>query len=488
MIKFACYAVYRGADLRLMNFYRLEALRNSTLAIGIDIMFIKPSTGDCTIRSALSSVRGSLSDLLWYLKMLRYGHLILPLPAFISFLGLWIDPQEASTPPCDTVAALYSLSWPNEVAANEIMSTYLRFICTLDEVYGLKPYDRRFLRMLKRWRIYQVLANTVFRILRPNLYLAMHSGYLHHQTPCEAAARYSVPILVLGCNDCLYRMSDSGIPTTFSFANYNELNLPKGFPDISARGSKILEQRIRGSYDHVIPYMKTSAYESASTQGFWAFPSVSNILQDITATAMLPDTTIGFVTVFMHEFDDWHHNGVLPPFATSYYHWLLITLLFLRSQNIPYVLKIHPCIVNYPERYSSSIRALLALSIQLRDRLRVTTALTTIQLIDAGMKLGVTVRGTVALELAYLKAPFLCAGRPPFAELFPNRIELNLTNYYQRLLNFSTEVAVSSTEASLAAYYVAMQERGSAIPNLDMHGSIPKLADDQSFALAKSYL
>lgn len=490
MITVACYAVYRGADPRLLRFFRQEARRNATLALGVDIMFFRKSRGgdNSWLTSTLWSMRESWRDFCWYLKMLLQGHLILPLPALVTAFECWLKPTNAGPPPFKTVAALYSARWPNAEAAEEIMATYLRFVAAPRETYGLQPFDGRFHSMLRRWKIYCWFTNFLFATLKPRLYLAIYSGYLHHNAPCKSAIHNDVPTLVLGCSDCLYRISNHEVPRQFEFIEYNELQPPGDCAELSARGYALLAERIKGSFDPTIAYMKVSAYAHIQSQAFWAVPDVGKDLQEISLDSLTVSGARGFVTVFMHELNDWHHNGVLPPFATSYYEWLHITLAFLLSHHIPYILKIHPCIVNSPSSYSASIDAVLGLASQLDARLQVTTLLSTTQLIDAGMKLGVTVRGTVALELAFLQIPFLCAGRPPYAALFPNRIEQDLDSYQKRLLDYNKESAISSAEAKLAAYYVALQQRSTSIPIEDIRGAIPKLAANDAYEKFKGLL
>jgi hypothetical protein len=489
MISFACYAVYRGADPRLLQFFRKEALRNANLAIGIDIMFIGQSCSSRPVfRSLFSAALEIGRDLLWYLQMMLRGHLILPLPLLISIVGWWFNPKDVLKPPCNTVSLLYSLQWPDATVANELMATYLRFVATPIESYGLVPYDSRFINLLKRWKTFHILSDFVFKFLSPRIYLSLYSGYLTHWTVCDSAIRHGVPTLVLGCSDCLYRISDQEVPRQFDFIHYRLPQQPNDFVNLSARGNDILAKRIQGDYDPTLSYMKTSAYSDLPTGRFWNYLNGSGRLQEVSKEFLLKSSDSGFIAIFMHEFNDWHHNGVLPGFATSYYEWLMVTLAYVHAKRIPYVLKIHPCIVSSPSLYSVSINALLAIADQLGNCLNVTTGLSTLDLINCKMKLGVTVRGTVALELAYLKVPFLCAGRPPYADLFPMRTVTDSCHYQQRLLHFQSEPSVSDVEASLASYYVALQERDAGLPIVNLAISTPKLADNNSYHRIKSLL
>lgn len=490
MITSACYAAYRGANLEIVDFFRAEALRNAHLAIGLNIMFYRQSTSRkyFSIRNVLSSLRECGRDLVWSIQMLFRGHLILPLPPLISLLELFQNQPKHAALSFETVSSFYSERAHADTTANEIMATYLRFIASPEEEYGLKPYDYRFAQLLKRWQIYRQLIRIIFRFLRPRIYLSIYSGYLHHYTPCQLATSQSIPTLVLSCSDCLYRISDYRIPSQFIFSDYSKNYRPVDLKLLTAAGRKILAERLRGSVDPTISYMKVSAYETIATQEFWSYPLVSKQLEEMTFDRLMVDKDKGFVTVFMHEFNDWHHNGVLPPFATSYYEWLEITLAFMHKQDIPYVLKIHPCIVSSPSLYSASIEALLNLAAKLDVCFSVTTSLTTTQLIEAGMMLGVTVRGTVTLELAYLQIPFLCAGRPPFAAFFPRRLESQRQSYFHRLKNYASEAEVTADEADLAAYYVAMQEKISSLPDVDLKGETPKLSANLSYNQRKAFL
>lgn len=463
-----------------MDFFRAEALRNARLAIGINIMFYRQSSRKdyFSIKNLLSSLREGGRDLLWYIQMLFRGHLILPLPPLISLLEIFQTQSKHAALNHDTVASFYSEHANEDIMANEIMATYLRFIASPEEEYGLRSYDHRFPRMMKRWQIYHKLIHAIFAFLKPRLYLSIYSGYLHHHTPCQLATFQSIPTLVLGCSDCLYRISDYRVPCQFIFSGWNDTYKPIDFQVLTAAGRRILAARLRGSVDTTISYMKVSAYETISAKQFWSYPLTYKYLKEMTFDHLAEGKDKGFVTVFMHEFNDWHHNGVLPSFATSYYEWLEVTLACMHDQDIPYVLKIHPCIVSLPNLYSASIEALLNLAAKLGVCINVTTSLTTTQLIQAGMKLGVTVRGTVTIELAYLQIPFICAGRPPFATFFPRRLESDLQNYSHRLKNYTKEALVTAEEADMAAYYVALQEKISALPDLDLKGEKPNLSAD----------
>ena len=488
---FACYAVYRGARPQLLDFLRKEALRNADLAIGIDIMFLKQSCrgNKKNLKPILRYILEAWRDVAWYVMMFARGHLVLPLPSLISLLEcVGYHQKSICYPSSNTVAKVYSSSWPDPATANEIMSTYLRFVASPSETYGLKPYNKSFLRQIRRSHYYSILVNAIFATLKPSVYLTPYSGYIHYHVPCKAANRHSVPTLVLGCSDCLYRVSDQELPRQFVFADLNQSQGQEDFSRLSERGKQVLSRRLEGARDSSISYMKVSAYETVDSHSFWTYPDASEHLREASRSALRTYGESGFVCVFMHELNDWHHNGVLPPFASSYYEWLYLTLSFLVAQKINYVLKIHPCIVSDPASYADSVNALVGLASRLECTLAVTTLLTTTQLLDLGVKLGVTVRGTVALELAYLRIPFLCAGYPPYASLFPGRTTSSLNSYQERLLNYRSHPPVSEEEVNKSAYYVALQQRNSIVPDLNLKNSVLNLSDNSSYQSIKKFL
>ena len=81
----------------------------------------------------------------------------------------------------------------------------------------------------------------------------------------------------------------------------------------------------------------------AAVDGF--HPQIKDLLENSNVVSVKPCELSaergGFVVVYMHEFNDYHHNGVLPGFVSSYYDWLLLTVSILAEYQIPYVVKAH---------------------------------------------------------------------------------------------------------------------------------------------------
>ncbi len=296
------------------------------------------------------------------------------------------------------------------------------------------------------------------------------------------------PVLVLGCSDCLYRLDDTAVPRQFVHASSMIGLSDQAYFEAVEQGRRILSDRIGGALDSAIDYMPTSPFTSADTSSFWSFPGVGNSFYEERGQSDSGPGRKGFVVIFMHELQDWQHNGVLPPFATSYYEWLFMTAAFMLENDIPFIIKIHPAIVAKPNRYSQTIHAICNMVRMVGAALPISTASTTLQLAQQGMHLGLTVRGTIALEMAFLHLRFMCAGRPPYASLFPRRMELDPSSYKKRLINFMDEPQVSAKESELASFYVGRQHSMMNRPVTNLTDNNLALSPVEDFVTAKGRL
>jgi len=479
MKRFAFYSAYREMDDRQIDFLRGEALLNAKYAIGIDVLFLQVSVAKhkSWLHSIYIQIGHFISNFLWYLRMLCRGHVILPVPLISRLLYLVTSFFKVKPkPPFATVAELYFAKWPSESDYEDVIATYIRYVARPGERFGLCPYDHRFLSMLRYWDNYKQILNFVFYALNPSAYFSLYSGYLIWQSPIKIAIARTIPVMVLSCHDRLYRVSDSQIPKQMVL-NQNLLqseDMVDGLPTVDKlvhAGTEILNQRLVGIIDSSTSYMARSAYQRCSTDSFWEIRTFSNCCNHVTQD-ILKNMTRGFVVIFMHEFSDYHHYGVLPDFVSSYYDWFCQTISYLESSSIPYVVKIHPQIMSYPERYSQTINALIAYCKASAFKIPVLAGeVTTNDLVECGMSLGLTIRGTVAIELAFMRIPFICSGNPPYAYLFPKRIELSCFHYFKRLSQYWLEPAVTEIESESAAYYVAEEGYLRKIPEVKLNAS-----------------
>lgn len=490
----AFYALYRGLPPTVSSFLRDQAQLNASVAIGVDVALYRPSSRrSLTLRSFAAFAVESLRHLSWYLMETLRGHIILPLPAIVTIIFAFtpfIVRRSLARPPFNTAAELYAIGWPNSDWAPQLMGTYLRFVALDDERYGLDPFDSRYILLYRRAVIYSFLISRLFSVAKPTLYLSVYSGYLQHFIPCQQAVIRGISVLVIGCSDCLYRLDDSNVPRQFSSPNLVFNSSSDCDAEVASRGATILKNRLSGSVDKAINYMPESPFQSSDAVSFWALPGVAESLSDFRTSVFnsgMPPSH-NFIVVFLHELQDWHHDGVLPPFASSYYEWLLITVRHLLQHNLPFVVKIHPTIIATPERYPQTIRALCRLKCVLNVKLPISASLTTPQLADMGMALGLTVRGTVGLELAFMRLRFLCAGFPPYGSLFPGRTETHLSSYLDRITHFNEEPNITQEESDSACFYVGYQDSISGLPSVVPTGRTILTSAPSEYARVKKHL
>ena len=454
----AYYSVYRGIDLRVAEFLRKEARKNAWFVVAIDVMLIRPSSEKKfgSPEYIVASFYQILLDIRWYLNLLFKGHWIFPLAPLTALFAALLQIFCLRDPVAfKTASEAYFHSWPTPQHSEEFMATYLRFVAKSPEEYGLLPYNRRYHTLYFRYNAYKCLLRLIFRSLRPALLITQYTGYLHNYMPCEYAAEFGGHILLIGCTDRLYRLVSGRVPRQFDFV-LSEQILSTNYPKLAAMGSSLLGKRIHGQVDASISYMHSSPYRTS--QLLIPKESLMDFLEDYHVLENSGHTSLtrgnGFVVIFMHEFNDWHHNGVLPSFASSYYDWMLQTLKIVISCGIPYVIKLHPAIASSPQKYQQTLSGLSRLPRYFKEQLIISICQSTTELINSGMRFGLTVRGTVALELAHLKIPFVCAGRPPYADLFPGRTVNDLLSYRLAIIYYIDQKPVSDEESLTAAAYV----------------------------------
>jgi hypothetical protein len=493
------YTVVRHADPAVLDFARSECLQNTKVAVGLDVLFFEPLCVEAekkmrTLRLAYMHATRIILSIRWYIRMAMAGHIIVPIPFIVDIYGLisYFRPRHNELDSYATPVDAYYAGKPTRVNSVELLGTYIRFAAQEQEEYGLKKAGHSYYSLYFRATRYRQIVEICFGILRPCFFFSLYSGYLHHQIPCDIASICKVTTLVIGCSDCLYRISNSSMPRQFYPVVYSKSHgfaLKGTTESIIAQGLSSLQARLKGNIDSSISYMNASPYQSSPDT------TLENSIASLTASKLVSFKANKhynadwrkFITIYMHEFSDWHHNGVLPDFASSYYDWLLQTCLILCELRIPFVVKIHPAIAKDPVHYKQSIKGIGRIAEYLDIPLVYSAAETTLDLIESGMALGVTVRGTVATELTVLRIPFLCAGKPPYSTLLNRRVVVTKQDYVSRLQNFTEEPHITDQEVSMAAYYVGILEEAAKTPDKHLnHTSSLTLSSDAEYALYKA--
>lgn len=274
-------------------------------------------------------------------------------------------------------------------------------------------------------------AKKYFTRIRPKLYLASYSTYIQHGIAVRVAVQNGVRVCSVFSNlqgffkemtvgD--WRHTHNTDAYSYEFARMTEIDKKLAEAD-SALGA-----RLAGTIDHATAYMSKSAYAESE-----------NLVLDVN----------GAVIVFLHDFFDSPHvyrRMVFPDF----WDWACFTIDVLHRNNIRFFVKPHP------NQRDLSYGVLNDLKKRYPDMLMVSSAITNMQLVQAGMACAVTVHGTVAHEMAYCGIPTIACGDNPhvsfdFCKTANNRDE------YAKLLCQCTELKSDPLEMrkqALAFYYM----------------------------------
>lgn len=474
---FSYYQIYQYLDPRCAKLNRITAEKNGKFAVGIDIDFYPAGlyvSGHGKLKQFRCSLEYILSSLKWLFANYQKGWLVLPLPILCFFgdlLALFFDSTQ-NFKSYDNISE-YFLNEPESEFNNELIATYIRFIASNRGRYDLERLNFEHLNILIwRWKIYKTLIKMLF-MLGPSVYVTWQRSYLNAYTPCMVATKQSIPILLLGASDrSLFKCSDTKVPRHWEWIRKEDItkvfNSVEEQNDGIKKASNNLEERFLGctTDKSLINYMYFNPYsvdlksikqkEILEVLGY-----DRDKFNEVNSTRILKsEFKDNFICIYMHMFDDYHHHGVLPSFASSYYHWLNLTISILRQGNVPFIIKLHPTLLS-PQRKQIARRVIAGLN-SIADEheksLNISFSMNTKDLIHSGMKLGVTVCGTITTELICLKIPVLCSGNPPYRTFMKRRTASNFEEYRKRLLSYTKERAVQEEEVYEMLKYLAYRE------------------------------
>jgi hypothetical protein len=264
-----------------------------------------------------------------------------------------------------------------------VYDTYLRFkpapTVDLDDIY----------LVFVVWKALRniIITKKYFSKEVPDILLQSYSTYIQHGIATRIALIYGVNVFTFGnyqqvskqlaLSDFMHASNTTAYKDEFSrLNNKNEkLNMAK----------KALESRLMGSIDNATLYMKQSAYKIVEKE----VPNVK-----------------GSVVIFLHDFYDSPHCYNSMVFA-DFLEWIEYTIEELDKYNIPYFLKSHP------NQVSDSEKVVNELCLKYSNIKLISSKVTNKQLVNAGMKAGITVYGTIAHELAYMGIPIVTCGDNP---------------------------------------------------------------------------
>jgi hypothetical protein len=179
------------------------------------------------------------------------------------------------------------------------------------------------------------------------------------------------------------QLSKFNIYHTASFLKYKNdyinLNITRN------NAEKFLDERLNGKIDIATSYMKESAYKI----------KINNI----------PDVKNNII-IFLHDFYDSMYNYGDLVFC-DFLSWVEYTIMILEKYKIPFYLKPHP---NQIEDSAKVVDNLIKKFPSIKI---LSSKITNKQLVDGGIKAGISMYGTVAHELTYMGIPVILSAQNP---------------------------------------------------------------------------
>jgi len=278
---------------------------------------------------------------------------------------------------------LIALKIDNLLIGDLIYDTYLRFKAAptvdLDDFY-VSIVIWKALRNVK-------IAQQYFSTNSPKLLLQSYSTYIQHGVTARVALEFGVDVYTFGNNQLAVKKLNkddySHAPLTSLYKEIFDTFPNKAEKRLEA--AKGLENRLSGSVDRATSYMKESAYKVLENN----VPKLH-----------------GSVVIFLHDFYDSPHIYKSMIFS-DFLEWVEFTIGELEKNDVEYYLKPHP---NQLPESQLIVKGLC----EKHEKIKLLSPkITNKQLVSAGIKLGITVYGTVAHELVYLGVPIITCGDNP---------------------------------------------------------------------------
>lgn len=231
------------------------------------------------------------------------------------------------------------------------------------------------------------MTNRYFSEKKPSILLTSYSTYIQHGITVRIATNFDTKIYSFGNFQTFSKeLTKYDWYHTSAYRQYKENfeNLPDSKCALE-NAKSALEIKLSGGIDTSTAYMKKSAYELSELN----IPYVKD-----------------HVVVFLHDFyDSPHVYGDM--LFTDFFEWVEFTLKILEKENIPYYLKPHP------NQIEDSQKVIDTMKMKYKNINIISSKITNRQLVEAGIKVGISVYGTVAHELVYMGVPIILCGDNP---------------------------------------------------------------------------
>jgi hypothetical protein len=230
-------------------------------------------------------------------------------------------------------------------------------------------------------------AKKFFCNVKPILYLTSYSTYIEHGIPLRVALKSNIKVRSYGHFSAFgKKLTSKDLFHTPNTSNYNkEFSRLNNQSALLKKAESALNFRLAGGVDTATSYMRISAYKVNKS----AVPDVS-----------------GQIVIFLHDFYDSPH--IYPNIIfQDFWSWIIFTIETLQKAKINFWIKPHP---NQIDLSDIAIKDLIKKFPNLNI---LPSKITNKQLASGKMKVGVTVYGTVAHELAYMGVPSITCSKDP---------------------------------------------------------------------------
>jgi hypothetical protein len=256
---------------------------------------------------------------------------------------------------------------------------------------------------------------------KPSIFLTSYSTYIQHGIAVRVALQFDTKVYSFGNFQMPYkRLTKSDYYHTANCDNYKPdfENLPDKGLNL-AESESALNARLGGKNDTSTAYMKISAYKLSDTY----MPNVE-----------------GCAVIFLHDFYDSPHVYGHMVFS-DFLEWIEFTIEAFEEYRIPYIIKPHP------NQIPDSQTVVESLEQKYPNANFISSKITNKQLVDNGVKIGLSVYGTVAHELVYMGIPVILCGKNPhssydfcftarskneYRDLLKNCMNINFTQGYKQ--------------------------------------------------------
>lgn len=280
---------------------------------------------------------------------------------------------------------ILSLKINNIYVGDLVNDTYIRY----KPSYYVNLKDFYLLIIIWNACKYIISADKFFSKNNVKLFLVAYSTYIQHGIYVRVALNFNIPVYSFGNyqNFSKKLSHDDWFHTKCSSSYYAEfLKFDQETRDkLLLQSKKMLENRINGGVDSATAYMRKSAYIQIEKFDF--------------------DLSGGKV-IFLHDFYDSPHVFYDLVFS-NFWEWACFTIDTLKNNQKKFFVKIHP------NQIGLSSEVVTRLLLKYPDLKIIPQNITNLQLVKAGMKVGITVYGTVSHELAFLGVPSICCARHP---------------------------------------------------------------------------